>query len=106
MSGRYSLAMISPEAPRDRPGGSSACGSRWPGFSAITSRLASKCQWRASNRAYPSCGTCGGGLTRPWTKDKKVTYLTINARVEGLTANHPFRHAWRHEQRRLVLALG
>lgn len=46
------------------------------------------------------------GLTRPWTKDKKVTYLTINARVEGLTANHPFRQAWRHEQRRLVLALG
>ena len=46
------------------------------------------------------------GLIPPWAKDNRIGYSTINARVEGLAGKPAFRHAWKHEQRCLVPALG
>lgn len=46
------------------------------------------------------------GLIPPWAKDAKIGYSTFNGRVEGLASKPAFRHAWKHEQRCLVPALG
>lgn len=106
MCGRYALSLPSPD------------GTEWPPgwIDRVRNPLAAVHRHNiAPNQQVPVIRLEAGqpvvrdvrwGLIPPWAKDSKIGYSTINARIEGLTGKPAFRHAWKHEQRCLIPALG
>jgi len=53
-----------------------------------------------------ACYAMRWGLVPFWSKEISNKYATFNARVEGIESKPAFRHAWRHNQKCLIPALG
>jgi putative SOS response-associated peptidase YedK len=49
--------------------------------------------------------TCAGACCRPWSKDTRLAFSTINARLESVAEKPAFRGAWQ-QRRALVPATG
>lgn len=53
-----------------------------------------------------ACHAMRWGLVPPWSNEISTKYATFNARIESIESKPAFRHAWRHNQKCLIPALG
>lgn len=52
------------------------------------------------------CHAMRWGLVPSWSKEISTKYSTFNARIESIESKPAFRHAWQHNQKCLIPALG
>jgi putative SOS response-associated peptidase YedK len=52
------------------------------------------------------CHAMRWGLIPSWSKELSTRYATFNARIETIESKPAFRHAWSHDQKCLIPALG
>jgi putative SOS response-associated peptidase YedK len=52
------------------------------------------------------CHAMRWGLVPFWSKEISSKFATFNARIESIESKPAFRHAWRHNQKCLIPALG
>jgi putative SOS response-associated peptidase YedK len=52
------------------------------------------------------CHAMRWGLVPSWSKEISTKFATFNARIESIDSKPAFRHAWRHNQKCLIPALG
>ena len=53
-----------------------------------------------------ACHAMRWGLVPSWSKEISSKYATFNARIETIESKPAFRHAWKHNQKCLIPALG
>ena len=53
-----------------------------------------------------ACHAMRWGLVPSWSKEVSNKYATFNARIETIESKPAFRHAWKHNQKCLIPALG